>query len=253
MRRAFDARRAALRDAELVEDAKLRVEHAAQVERLHRSVCTAALGVRGREEVRNVAATTARGGNARFPRVASVALPTLLTLLTPSTHPSPPHARPRAGFRSRARAEPAREGQNRAGRVRRRVGRAKRRDAAEGGGARGGGIRRDRGPVVRHGRRVPPRDAREGAPRSPRDPARAPRPPRPRARGRAPAPRPPRRRHRGGGREAEGAACDGASPSVDAAAPRRGGPELSRDPPRAARPASPASAAASFVRRPRDP
>ena len=62
MRRAFDARRAALRDAELVEDAKLRVEHAAQVERLHRSVCTAALGVRGREEVRNVAATTAPRG-----------------------------------------------------------------------------------------------------------------------------------------------------------------------------------------------
>jgi hypothetical protein len=62
VRRAFDARRAALRDAELVEDAKLRVEHAAQVERLHRSVCTAALGVRGREEVRNVAATTAPRG-----------------------------------------------------------------------------------------------------------------------------------------------------------------------------------------------
>ena len=61
---ARSTRRAALRDAELVEDAKLRVEHAAQVERLHRSVCTAALGVRGREEVRNVAATTARGERA---------------------------------------------------------------------------------------------------------------------------------------------------------------------------------------------
>jgi len=95
VRRAFDARRAALRDAELVEDAKLRVEHAAQVERLHRSVCTAALGVRGREEVRKVAATTARGGNARFPRVASVAFP---TLLTPSTHPSPPPRSPSRRF-----------------------------------------------------------------------------------------------------------------------------------------------------------
>ena len=95
MRRAFDARRAALRDAELVEDAKLRVEHAAQVERLHRSVCTAALGVRGREEVRKVAATTARGGNARFPRVASVAFP---TLLTPSTPPSPPPRSPSRRF-----------------------------------------------------------------------------------------------------------------------------------------------------------
>ena len=52
MRRAFDARREALRDAELCETTKLRVEHAAQVERLQRRVVAAALCASGGEQVR---------------------------------------------------------------------------------------------------------------------------------------------------------------------------------------------------------
>ena len=52
VRLAFDARREALRDAELCETTKLRVEHAAQVERLQRRVVAAALGASGGEQVR---------------------------------------------------------------------------------------------------------------------------------------------------------------------------------------------------------
>ena len=52
VRRAFDARREALRDAELCETTKLRVEHAAQVERLQRRVVAAALCASGGEQVR---------------------------------------------------------------------------------------------------------------------------------------------------------------------------------------------------------
>lgn len=50
MRDAFDARRGALGDDELLETTTLRLRCATEVERLQHRICTAALGVRGEEQ-----------------------------------------------------------------------------------------------------------------------------------------------------------------------------------------------------------
>ena len=49
---SFRVRLAALKDDELRETTAMRIRHAAEVERLQRRICTAALGVRGSEQVR---------------------------------------------------------------------------------------------------------------------------------------------------------------------------------------------------------
>lgn len=50
VRDAFDARRAVLKDEELLEITSLRIRHATEVERLQHRICAAALGVRGEEQ-----------------------------------------------------------------------------------------------------------------------------------------------------------------------------------------------------------
>ena len=52
VRAAFDARRASLREKELLEITSLRIKHATEVERLQHRICTAALGVKGQEQAR---------------------------------------------------------------------------------------------------------------------------------------------------------------------------------------------------------
>ena len=79
MRRAFDARREALRDAELCETTKLRVEHAAQVERLQRRVVAAALCASGGEQV--------RGTHSLFPLGTFRRVPTTPTFPTRPRYP----------------------------------------------------------------------------------------------------------------------------------------------------------------------
>ena len=57
VRAAFDARRAALKEKELLEITSLRIRHATEVERLQHRICTAALGVKGQEQARFITPT----------------------------------------------------------------------------------------------------------------------------------------------------------------------------------------------------
>lgn len=57
VRDAFDGRRAALKEDELLETTSLRIRHATEVERLQHRICTAALGVRGEEQASAVTPT----------------------------------------------------------------------------------------------------------------------------------------------------------------------------------------------------